>query len=281
MAWMGAARESSDPHLTLIPSAIVSAMRIAIALAVTGLIALGALVGFQLLPYRSAGHASTRSHGSHGPTDPLVRRRLVIGHSVRGRLIEAVALGDPDALRKLLVVGCIHGDESAGTAIARRLASGPPPPRAMLWVVRDLNPDGVAADTRQNADGVDLNRNFPWRWRRLGHRGYAQYSGRHPLSEPESRIARTLILRVRPHTTIWFHQSLGLVDESGGDVQVERRYARLTGLPLRRLTRYPGSAAGWQNHRLAGSTAFVVELPGRLSEKALRRDSNAVRRLVD
>jgi protein MpaA len=145
---------------------------------------------------------------------------------------------------------------------------------------QDLNPDGVSAGTRQNAAGVDLNRNFPWRWRRLGHRGYAQYSGSHPLSEPESRIAHALILRVRPRITIWFHQPLGLVDESGGDVQIERRYARLTGLPLRRLTRYPGSAASWQNHRLAGSTAFVVELPSRLSEKALRRDSNAVRRLV-
>jgi hypothetical protein len=115
-------------------------MRIAIVLAVTGLIALGVLAGLQPLPYRSAGQASTRSHGSHRPTDPLVRRRLVIGHSVRGRLIEAVALGDPDALRKLLVVGCIHGDESAGTAIARRLASGAPPQRAMLWVIKTSIP---------------------------------------------------------------------------------------------------------------------------------------------
>jgi protein MpaA len=253
---------------------------VAIALVVAGFIALGALVGLQLLPNRSARQASTSSHRSRRPTDPLVRRRLVIGHSMRGRSIEAVALGDPDALRKLLMVGCIHGNESAGTAIARRLASGAPPPRAMLWVVEDLNPDGVSAGTRQNADGVDLNRNFPWRWRPLGHRGYAQYSGPHPLSEPESRIAHALILRVRPRITIWFHQPLGLVDESGGDVQVERRYARLTGLPLRRLTRYPGSAASWQNHRLTGSTAFVVELPSRLSKKAVRRDSNAVRRLI-
>jgi Response regulators consisting of a CheY-like receiver domain and a winged-helix DNA-binding domain len=174
----------------------------------------------------------------------------------------------------------IHGDESAGTAIARRLASGAPPPRAMLWMIKDVNPDGVAAGTRQNADGVDLNRNFPWRWRRLDHRGDPQYSGPHPLSEPEARAAHALILRVRPNITIWFHQPLGLVDESGGDVRVERRFARLSGLPLRRLTRYPGSAAGWQNHRLTGSTAFVVELPSRLSDQQVRRDSHAVRQLA-
>jgi hypothetical protein len=49
---------------------------------------------------------------------------------------------------------------------------------------------------------------------------------------------------------------------------------------LRRLTRYPGSAAGWQNHRLTGSTAFVVELPSRLSDQQVRRDSHAVRQLA-
>jgi protein MpaA len=253
---------------------------VAIAFALVGLAALCALAGPQLWAGRLVGSTSTRGPGPHGPADPLVRRRLVIGHSVRGRAIAAVALGDPDAPRRLLVVGCIHGDESAGTAIARRLVSGVPPPRAMLWVIEDLNPDGVSADTRQNADGVDLNRNFPWRWRRLGHRGYAQYSGPDPLSEPESRIARALILKARPVVTIWFHQPLGLVDESGSDVRVERRYARLAGLPFRRLTRYPGSAASWQNHRLPGSTAFVVELPAHLSKKAARRDSNAVRRLA-
>jgi protein MpaA len=130
-----------------------------------------------------------------------------------------------------------------------------------LWVVPELNPDGVAAHTRQNARGVDLNRNFPWRWRRTGRRGDPQYPGPRVLSEPESRIAHRLIARLRPRITIWFHQPLRVVDESGGSVKVERRYAHLIGLPLRRLTRYHGSAASWQNTQLPGTTAFVVELP--------------------
>jgi protein MpaA len=205
---------------------------------------------------------------------------VVLGHSVDGRPIAATELGDPDAPSKLLAVGAIHGDESAGIAIARDLLSSPPPRAALLWIVSDLNPDGVAAGTRQNADGVDLNRNFPWHWRHLDHRGGPQYSGPHALSEPESRIARSLILAVRPRITIWFHQPLGVVDESGGDVRIERRFARIVGLPLTRLSRYPGSAAGWQNHRVRGSTAFVVELPlGKLSRSLLTRSTAAVRRL--
>lgn len=214
--------------------------------------------------------------------DALIRRRVVLGRSVRGGPIVAVALGDPDAPRSLLVVGAIHGNESAGVAIAQDLESGRPPRHALLWIIRDLNPDGAAANTRQNAHGVDLNRNFPWHWRHLGHLGEPQYSGPRVLSEPESRIARDLILRVRPRITIWFHQPLAVVDESGGNIGVERSFARLAGLPLRRLPRYPGSAAGWQNHRLRGSTAFVVELPpGRLGPGLVARDAGAVRRLTE
>jgi len=195
------------------------------------------------------------------PARPPIRRRVVIGRSGTGRPLVARVVGDPAATRKVLVVGCIHGDENAGIAIVRRLRAVRPPPGTALWLLEDLNPDGVAARTRQNAHGVDLNRNFPYAWRPLGRRGDQQYSGPHPLSEPEAHAARAFILRVRPQITVWFHQPLGLVDESGGQVAVERRFARAARLPLQRLTRYPGSVAGWENHRLPGSTAFVVELP--------------------
>src|SRR5262249_11021406 len=154
-------------------------------------------------------------------------------------------LGQADAIRTVLVVGCIDGNEPAGIAIARRLLDTTLPVKTALWVVPDLNPDGSAADTRQNAHGVDLNRNFPWHWRPLGPPGSLQYAGPRPLSEPEARAAARLILRVRPQVTIWFHQPQTLVDLSGGDLRIERKFARLVGLPVRRLIRYPGSAINW------------------------------------
>ena len=202
------------------------------------------------------------------------RRVAVIGRSSEGRPIKAVEVGDSAARVKVLVVGCIHGNEQAGIAVARRLEQITPPQGIDLWIVPVLNPDGVAADTRQNAHGVDLNRNFPWRWRDL--EGIYD-SGSGPLSEPEARVAASLILRVRPTISIWYHQHLDLVDESGGSVAVERRYARLTRLPLERLLRYPGSVVNWENDVLPGSTAFVVELPaGRLSPAATERHTRAV-----
>lgn len=207
----------------------------------------------------------------------LVRRRLMIGESVGERVLWAFHLGDADAMRRVLVVGCIHGDECAGVAVARRLVSGPLPAGYDLWVIPNLNPDGVVVGSRQNGHGVDLNRNFPYRWRTIGHSGTLHYAGLAPLSEPESRAAYRLIRGVRPTISIWFHQPLGVVDLSGGSTAIERRFARLVGLPVAQLPRYPGSVTGWQDAGFAPSTAFVVELPpGRLAHSAVARYVDAV-----
>ena len=205
-------------------------------------------------------------------------RRHVLGRSEQGRPITAVERGDPAAPRRLLVFGMIHGNEPAGRAVARELAATKPPPGLDVWVVEDLNPDGLAARTRQNARGVDLNRNFPFRWRLLDHPGGTFWSGPGPLSERESRIAKALILRVRPTVTVWYHQHLDLIDlSSGGDPAVERRYARLVGMRAVHLPRYTGTATGWQNNVLPASTAFVVELAaGVLSPKAVTRHVRAL-----
>jgi len=204
----------------------------------------------------------------------LVHRTVVVGRSVDGRPITAIEIGDPAASDKALVVGCIHGTECAGIAVANRLTAMAARPGFDLWVVPDLNPDGDAAGMRGNAHGVDLNRNFPWRWKHL--KGVF-FSGPRPLSEPESRFVYHLILRIRPKVSIWFHQHLDVVDESGGSLAVEREFAAVAGLPLKRLAREPGSVVGWENHLLRSGTAFVVELPaGALSLQATARLTRAV-----
>jgi murein peptide amidase A len=209
-----------------------------------------------------------------GPTWASARpaKAVLLGRSVQGRAITAAEVGDPTGTR-ILVVGCVHGNERAGIAVARRLMQLAPA-RIDLWVVPDLNPDGRAAGTRGNAHGVDLNRNFPYRWRRLGG---IYFSGPRPLSEPEARIAHRLILRLRPAVSVWFHQHLDLVWGSGGDPALERRFARIAGLGYSKLPTLPGSAIDWQNHRLRGTTAFAAELPaGSASPRAVDRYVRAV-----
>jgi murein peptide amidase A len=249
-------------------------MRLGVGLAVVALAA--GVAGAAL----AASGESDAGGGDGGAAQQLAigpAQTFLLGRSVRGRPIQATELGDPGAARKMLVIGVVHGNETAGRAVARALVAAGAPPGVDLWVVEVLNPDGVAAGTRQNARGVDLNRNFPWRWRSNGARGDPEYPGPHVLSEPESRIAYRLIRRLRPRITIWFHQPLALVDESGGRLALERRYANDVGLPLRRLTRYHGSASSWQNTHLRGTSAFVVELPrGALPAAQVERHRDAV-----
>jgi protein MpaA len=214
------------------------------------------------------------SNATDHRADPVGRRTVMLGRSVDGRAITAVETGDFDSPWKALVVGCIHGNECAGIAIAAGLARTQPPRDADLWILTNLNPDGAAAGTRGNAHGVDLNRNLPYRWQRLSG---IYYSGPRPLSEQESRIAYRLISRLRPNISIWFHQHMDVVDETGGNVAVERRFAALVGLRLERLQREPGSVVGWENHRFRSGAAFVVELPaGALSRMAAARFVHAV-----
>jgi protein MpaA len=200
----------------------------------------------------------------------VVSRRVVIGRSVRGRAINAFQLGTPRLARRVLVVGCIHGDEHAGLEVTRRLISRARAHGASLWVVPNLNPDGLAGRSRYNARGVDLNRNFPSEWERLG------VSGPHALSEPETQAAVRLIRRLRPAVTIWFHQPQRVVRAWGRSRDIARRYAQLAGARFRAIRWPPGSGPNWQNQRLR-ARSFVVELrPGQLPSRSADRHAQAV-----
>ncbi len=207
----------------------------------------------------------------------VVERRTV-GRSVEKAPLRVLNIGARDRPTKVLVVGCIHGNECAGKAILRELRQMDSPKGFELWLMWNLNPDGAAVATRQNARGVDLNRNFASGWRGGGEAWDTYYPGPYPLSEPETRAAVRLIEDLKPDITIWYHQHMSLVTKMKRHRAIQRRYARIVGLPLERLDPLPGTATRWQNHQWPGRTAFVVELPaGSLSESPAITHARAVR----
>jgi protein MpaA len=208
-------------------------------------------------------------------------RHELLGRSHGGIPIRVHRFGDFTSPRKIVVVGCIHGNECQGTRITRRLARRPVRAGLDLWIVHQLNPDGHRLGVRQNGRGVDLNRNFGSEWAPSGRRWDPQYSGPRAWSERETRLARRLVSRVRPDVTIWYHQPQGLVRAWGGSKPKARRYARLAGERYRSIRWLNGTAPNWQNHRFPSTASFVVELPaGRLASAAAARHARAVRLLL-
>lgn len=208
----------------------------------------------------------------------------VIGRSVRGKPIVATRYGDATSGRVALVVGVIHGDEPGGlrvVAALRRIASGVE--GAQLWLIPTVNPDGLRAHTRKNVHGVDLNRNFPYRWRDHVPQSSGYYPGPHPASEPETQAVMSFVERIHPTLSIWYHQPWGAVLACRGRPAIAAHYAKLVRMGTSCMgSADRGTAIKWENHTVPGSTAFVVELqPGAVSHHTARRHAHAALRLAE
>lgn len=187
--------------------------------------------------------------------------------------------------RRVLVIGVIHGDEDDGVAIVDELRANPVPDDVELWIVESMNPDGQANQVRWNDNGVDLNRNFPYKWGPIGVPGDSQYAGSGPASEPETQAMVNFMGQLRPDITIWYHQDLFVVNPSDGrEGRVRERYAQLTGLPMGQITggTYTGIAATWARNefRPDDGVAFIVELGPTLTAAEAVVHADAVRTIA-
>jgi protein MpaA len=194
---------------------------------------------------------------AQAPPKNVVEKRQ-IGTSVKGRPIMAIRVGDPEAKVKAVVLGAMHGDERAGMVVVRAIREARKIEGVDLWLVPTINPDGVARNRRQNAHGVDLNRNWGHRWAPLTGK---YYSGPGPFSEPETRAFRDFIHEIDPRFIVSFHQPLHGVGRSGERPAFLRRLARGLDLP-RKSFQCSGVCHGtmtqWFNFRHEG-TAVTVE----------------------
>ncbi len=217
-----------------------------------------------------AGAAEPASSLVRGATVAAPAKRLnivdvvVFGKSVQGRDLIAYRLGTPGG-RVVLIVGNIHGDEPKGADITRALRMLATPPGIDLFVVDTVNPDGMAVPTRQNANGVDLNRNFSFGWSYIPlSTTNRQYSGEGPADQPETQAMQGLVALLEPEITVFYHQDANRVSLAGKRKEIPEEYARLVGQTTGSTPctqGCTGTAGSFVNHLLPDGTAFLVELP--------------------
>lgn len=189
----------------------------------------------------------------------------VIGQSVLGRDITAYRLGTPGG-RPVLLIGVIHGNEAQGYRITQKIRTMPIPPGIDLWIIDSINPDGQAANTRENANGVDLNRNVSWNWNYIPKSDdNGQYSGEAPADQPETQALESFVNQIQPSITIFWHQDANRVSPGGARREISLQFAAIVGLTTASTpcsAGCTGTASQFVNHAVKGGTAFIVELPG-------------------
>lgn len=220
---------------------------------------------------------ATGSYSDASSQGNILERRA-FGTSVQGRPLEAFRMGDPGGVT-VAVVGVIHGNEEAGLLITDELLNMQVPKGVNLWVIPTINPDGTALNRRGNANRVDLNRNFPYGWAKIGQPGYWQYAGPSRASEPETKALVSFFREIKPALGLWYHQDLNIISPGVGfEGEIRARYGAITGLPMKRITggTYTGVAATWQKKGLKNSMAFVVELGKTLNTEEAKVHASAV-----
>jgi len=176
--------------------------------------------------------------------------RKTLGYSVQNRAIDGVFFGpeNPEQLNTL-IIGLFHGDETISAELLQRLIehlqAGKLAKSAIDFlqfptlVIPMLNPDGLAAHTRVNANGVDLNRNYPtpdWQENNLGSK---YYSGKKAASEPETRLIMELIETYHPLKIITVHSPYKVLNFDGPARALADTMAAESGYPVVESIGYP------------------------------------------
>jgi predicted deacylase len=169
---------------------------------------------------------------------------------VQGRPLRVLRVGH--GARRVLWIGGTHGNEREGSvataSLPQAFASAGLADDVTLWILQDENPDGSAANTRYNANGVDLNRNLPAR----DFDASNPRDGGRPLSQPESAALYRFINMIQPDVILSAHADSTrppYVIDDGPLLPQASLFAQLSGMPVTTSDQLnhatPGSLGSW------------------------------------
>jgi murein peptide amidase A len=212
-----------------------------------------------------------------------------IGNSVQGRPITGYKFGSGSSM--VLYIGAMEGNEQNSSKLLAQwipdVDANPNkiPSYRTIVIIPTINPDGYAADTRLNADGIDLNRNFPANnWQEqvtepLGNGAWTNDGGPNPLSEPESQALANYFLANRPRLTLTEHSHGGIVEanDAADSIALGQQYAELAdykAIPTYEIGNFfdyttTGAFEDWVNDKI-GLPVLEVELESATNDEYSR-----------
>ena len=215
-----------------------------------------------------------------------MRSEIEIGQTVLGRPIAALHFAPPSYARPrpaAVLFGAIHGDEPLGVYCLGRLCAElvERPPGRHTWIIPALNLDGLAAGTKNNANDVDLNRNFAAAsWGQGQKPGY--YPGAGPESEPETQALVALIERAQARRLIALHSPFRTVQWDGAGRDLAEAMAERNGYGATADIGYPTPGSFGQKYGVERQCEVItLEIPFLDEETAWEQNRTALRHALD
>lgn len=153
----------------------------------------------------------------------------------------------------ILIIGVVHGDEPQGEYLIKSYLEKSLSSKTMIskrernavpLFIPCLNPDGMHLKNRTNANGVDLNRNFPTKnWADGIKEGFTKgspyYGGKAPASEIETQFLIDTIVQYSPKLVLTLHTPYKIVNYDGPAADIAQKISDIIKYPVEKSIGYP------------------------------------------
>ncbi len=179
--------------------------------------------------------------------------------------------------KTILIIGVFHGEEPQGEYLINKfLKTDLSNIKNKLLIVPCLNPDGMKKNQRQNANGVDLNRNFPTKnWTISENKEY--FGGMSPASEIETKFMINILDNYKIDAILSIHAPFKIVNYDGPAKELAEKISQITNYPVQADIGYPtpgsfGNYAGVERN----IPTITLELPEDESNENLWQTNKAI-----
>jgi murein peptide amidase A len=145
--------------------------------------------------------------------------------------------------KTVLIIGTVHGDEPQGKFLIENYIKMPLSPKNRMLFIPCLNPDGFELKTRQNANEIDINRNFSTKnWVREPFAS-EYFGGETSSSEIETKFVEAVLEEFTPDVILTLHAPFKVVNYDGPASEIAQKISEIINYPVQSDIGYstPGS----------------------------------------